>query len=168
MKTLLSIATIAATLLASSPAAASSIYADAALLATIEGIEVVVSDQVRDGCLFNASGIKARLSAMLERSGIAVFEAATWKVNVIFYGWPTTADGRRIRAGCMMTDQFELRRHGPSNTWIVAAESGGLTIGPDALDSNAMQSAERFADEVIAAILAARRSVGASASGRQS
>jgi hypothetical protein len=51
----------------------------------------------------------------------------------------------------------------------VAGEGGFLSIGPDAQDSAAMQSTEGFADEVIAAILAARRSVGpASVAGRRS
>jgi hypothetical protein len=160
MKTLLAVATVGAALLTGGPVAAGDVYADAALLATIEGIDVIVKDDVEGGCLFNADGIKARLSAMLERSGIPVSDAGPWILYAYFIGAPTSIEGRR--AGCMLGSTFQLTQRGPAKTWIVAGEGGNLTIGPDARDSSAMRNAETFADEVIAAILAARRSVGSS------
>jgi hypothetical protein len=42
----------------------------------------------------------------------------------------------------------------------MAGDGGAMTTGPDALDDSAMRDAEQFTDEVIAAILAARRSAG--------
>jgi hypothetical protein len=160
MKTLLAVATVGAALLTGGPVAAGDVYADAALLATIESVRVVVSDQVEDNCLFNASGIKARLSVTLEHSGIAVSDVSPWMLHIIFHGWAGIVGQHHVRGGCLMEFDFELRRPGPANTWIVAAEDGGLSIGPDALDSEAMMVAEEFVDKVIAAILAARRSVG--------
>jgi hypothetical protein len=64
--------------------------------------------------------------------------------------------------------RLELTRPGPAGSWILAGSDGTLFTGPDALDDSAMQSAEQFADDAIAAILAAWDSVGASASDRRS
>jgi hypothetical protein len=166
MKTLLVAAGVAAALLTAAPAAAGSVYADTALLAMIESINVVVADGVKDGCLLNASGIKARLSATLERSGIHVAATSRWYLHVSLIGRPIIHGGRR--EGCVVDSYYQLTSYGPANTRLVAGEGGFLSIGPDAQDSAAIRSAEGFADEVIAAILAARRSVGASVSGQQS
>lgn len=167
MKTLFTAATMAAALLTAVPVAAGSVYADAALLATIESVNVVVADDVKEGCLLNASGIKARLSTTLERSGIRVSETSRWYLHVSLIGRPTIHGGRR--GGCVVDSYYQLTSYGPANTRIVAGEGGFLSIGPNAQDSAAMQSAEGFADEVITAILAARRSVrAAGVSGRQS
>ena len=81
MKTLFTAATMVAVLLTAVPVAAGSVYADAALLATIESVNVVVADDVKEGCLLNASGIKARLSTTLERSGIRVSETSRWYLD---------------------------------------------------------------------------------------
>lgn len=167
MKTLFTAATMAAALLTAVPVAAGSVYADAALLATIESVNVVVADDVKEGCLLNASGIKARLSTTLERSGIRVSETSRWYLHVSLIGRPTIHGGRR--GGCVVDSYYQLTSYGPANTRIVAGEGGFLSIGPNAQDSAAMQSAEGFADEVITAILAARRSVGTTGvPGRQS
>jgi hypothetical protein len=157
---------MAATLLTAAPVMAGSVYADAALLAMIESVNVVVADDVKDGCLLNASGIKARLSATLERAGIHVAETSRWYLHVSLIGRPTIRGGRR--EGCVVDSYYQLTSYGPANTRIVAGEGGFLSIGPDAQDSATMQSIEGFADEVIAAILAARQSAGAGVSGRQS
>jgi hypothetical protein len=158
MKTLLAAATMAAALLTAAPVAAGSVYADAALLATIESINVVVEDNVKDGCLLNASGIKVHLSVTLERSGIHVAETSRWYLHVSLIGRPTIHGGRR--EGCVVDSYYQLTSYGPANTRLVAGDGGFLSIGPDAQDSAAMQSTQEFTDEVIAAILAARRSAG--------
>jgi hypothetical protein len=166
MKTLLATAAVAAALLTAAPTMAGSVYADAMLLATIESIDVVLADDVKDGCLLNASGIKARFSAMLERSGIPVSNAGRWLIAASFIGGQT--ENERGRMGCVMASRYELLRPGPGNTWTRAGHDASLNIGPGLLDDRAINRAEQFADEVIAAILAARRSVGASASGQRS
>jgi hypothetical protein len=121
---------------------AGSVYADAALLAMIESVNVVVADEVKDGCLLNASGIKARLSATLERSGIHVAETSRWYLHVSLIGRPTIHGGRR--EGCVVDSYYQLTSYGPANTRIVAGEGGFLSIGPDAQDSAAMQSTAGF------------------------
>jgi hypothetical protein len=167
MKTLLTAATVAAALLTGAPVKADNIYADAALLATIESIDVIVEDDVVDRCLFNAKGIEARLSVTLERSGIPVSDASPWTLYAYFLGGPTRNGDRRD--GCMISTDLQLVRPGPNNTRIVAGGGSAINIGPNAQDDAAMRKAEEFADEVIAAILAARRSAGtAGVSGRQS
>jgi hypothetical protein len=166
MKKLLGASTVVAALLTAAPAMAGSVYADAALLAMIESVNVVVVDHVKDGCLLNASEIEARLSATLERSGIHVAETSRWYLHVSLIGRPTIHGGRR--EGCVVDSYYQLTSYGPANTRIVAGDGGFLSIGPDAQDSATMQSIEGFADEVIAAILAARQSAGAGVSGRQS
>jgi hypothetical protein len=166
MKTLLVAITVAAAFLAGGPVAAGDVYADAGLFATIESIDVIVEDDVTDRCLFNAKGIEARLLATLERSGILVSDASPWTLYAYFLGGPTRNGDRRD--GCMIFTDIQLVTLGSSNTRIVAGTSGALNIGPNAQDDAAMRNAERFTDKVIAAILAARRSVGGGVAGRQS
>jgi hypothetical protein len=164
MKTLLAAATVATALLTGGSVTAD-VYADAELLATIENIQVSVQDDVKDGCLFNAGGIKARISATLERSGIAVSKTSYWFLFVSFSGHETRHGG--ARDGCLVIQRFQLLSYGPSNTFVLAAQGGRFSIGPDARDDSAMRNTEAFTDELITAILAARRSIGASVSGRQ-
>jgi hypothetical protein len=166
MKTLLAAATVAAALLTAGPVAAGGIYADAAMLATLESVRVVVEDGVKGSCLLDASGIKARLSATLERSGIPISEAGPWILYAHYFnGHDVRPSERRTR--CALKTTFQLQ-FGPANTLIVATEDGSLSAGPGALDDEVIRGAKRFADEMIAAILAARRLVGASGAGRRS
>src|SRR3954453_469947 len=109
MKTLLAAATVGAALLTGGgPVAAGSVYADAALLATIESIDVIVEDDVTDRCLFNAKGIEARLSPTLERSGIPVSDTSPWMLSTYFFGGPTRNGDRRD--SCMISTDLQLVR----------------------------------------------------------
>jgi hypothetical protein len=160
MKTLLTAATMAAALIAAPPPVAANIFADASLLATIESVKVFVVDDVKGGCLFNAEKIKARLSATLERSGITVSEGSRWLFFVYLVG--NAVRSGDSSSGCVANFNFQLLHHEPNDAWILAAQAGALSLGPDVRDSYAMQNAEQFADEMIASILAARRSVSRS------
>jgi hypothetical protein len=172
MKPLLATIAVAAALLtAAPPPAVADVYAGAELFATIENIKVIVADDVTGGCLLNARDIRARILATLERSGIAVSSASDWMFLVSLRGFQVRIEQGDVKrnAGCVLGTLFQLIRISSANTWTLVTQDNALKLGPDALDNVAMQNVEQFTDEVIATILAARRTVGASGvSGRRS